>query len=90
MEFDLSKLCFLEKRSGQNNRKVALEYSYDGQRFLVYPQVFPFGGGDSEDVTLHYSIDNEILSSLVNDEQWLSSALAFFEKDYYARCAEQE
>ncbi len=84
MEFDPGRLRFLEKRLPKNGGKPALEYSYDGLRFLVYPQVFPFGGS-GEDVTIHYRMEDRAMGALMDDARWLSGALAFFEKDYYAR-----
>ena len=88
MKFDPARLSFSQKLPGRDGRKAALEYRYDGQSFLVYPQVFPFGGGDREDVTIHYALDNAALSALMDDGEWLAGALEFLERDYRERLAE--
>ncbi len=85
MLFEPENLQFSEILPGKNGRKPAAEYYYAGHSILVYPQVFPFGGSDQEDISLHYSVEDEVLSAFVNDEEWLSGALAFFEQDYPVR-----
>ena len=88
MNFEVEKLRFLKRLPSRSGAKTALEYEYDSRRFLVYPQALPFGEPGREDVTIHYRLDDAALTALMDDEEWLGGALAFFEKDYFARCAQ--